>query len=337
MKRIVKKLAYSSGVFNLSSRMNRKTLSILLYHGVCPHSNSNLLNEEKHIVNAEFEQHLNLITKYCTPISLESAILGQKLPPNPIVLTFDDGYRNNYTDAFPMLKKYNVPATIFVTTGFIDKTNYMWPDVLEYIIEHTRMKTLNLKWDDSEFRFDLNTDEKKITTITATKNYLKSLTEQDRLRFIDALQEKLEIEYSWRTIPPIFSPLTWDEIREMRNSGLISIGSHTVSHPILARCSYQQQHNELALSQRRITEELGGECILFAYPNGQSADYTQQTVELLDKCGYKIAVTTVFGYVDTENRDNFHIKRFGRGMDIEGLGAVITGLSRLMSKFNGLN
>ena len=271
MKQVIKKLAFHSGLLRISSRINRKALTILFYHGFSHPTENNGLKKSiaKHLNIDDFEGHLKLITRYCTPISLDQALVNKRLPVNPIVLTFDDGYKNNYTYAFPLLRKYKVPATIFVTTGFIDQTNFLWTDRLEYIIDNTDSQSSNFQWQDCEFTLELSTEKERRKTTEYIKNYLKALPEYKKLLFLDKLQQFLKIEYDWSKIPSLFKPLTWEEIREMKNSGLISIGAHTISHPILSRCTYEQQQRELMFSQQRIAEELNEQCTLFAYPNGQ--------------------------------------------------------------------
>jgi len=332
MKQIIKKLARYSGLFRLSCWTNRNLLTILMYHGISrPNDNHGLTNfEGKHRNLDEFEQHLELFTKYCTPIFLEAAILNRNLPPNPIVLTFDDGYKNNYTYAFPLLKKYEVPATIFVTTGFVDQTNYIWPDQLEFIIDRAQSKNIDFHYENDQITLELSSDEEKMKTIRSIKDHLKTFSEPKKLLFLDKLQKALGVEYDWDKIPSLLLPLTWDQIREMKESGLISIGSHTVTHPILSKCTHEEQRKELMVSQQRITEELGEKCVLFAYPNGRVADYNQDTIRLLKEFGYWGAVTTNVGYVDGSNRDKFQLNRFGSGGNLDELGTIVTGLSRLV-------
>ena len=332
MKQKLKKLAHYSGIFRLSSLINRNVLSILMYHGFfLPADKTGLtIFKSKHLNIEIFENHLKLFTKYCTPISLEAAIVSKKLPPNPIVLTFDDGYKNNYIYAFPLLKKYKVPATIFVTTGFVDRTDYLWTDRLEFIIYNTNSKNVDLYWENTKLTLELSTDEQMKKTIYTIKVLLKTLPETQKISFLDNLQNLLRVEYNWDKIPSVHLPLTWDEIREMKSSGLVSIGSHTVTHPILSKCSYEKQRRELMLSRQRIIEELGEDCTLFAYPNGKINDYNHETIGLLKESGYRGAVTTGVGYIDNDNRDIFQLNRFGTGMNIEELGTVVTGVSRLV-------
>ena len=303
-----------------------------MYHGFSrPTDNTGSTILKRKFMNIEvFEKHLKLFTKYCTPVSLTDVLSNKSLPPNPVVLTFDDGYKNNYKYAFPLLKKYKVPATIFITTGFIDQNSYIWTDRLEFILDNGSNKNIDVTWENKRLELELSTDEQKVKTINNIKNYLKSLAESEKLIFLDQLQETLEIDYNWDRIPAVLSPLTWNEIREMKESGLISIGSHTVTHPMLSKCTYEQQGRELKFSRQRIVEELKEDCVLFAYPNGKQVDYNQETIRLLKESGYLLAVTTNIGYVDSTSRDNIQLNRFGTDITLEALGMVVTKMSRLV-------
>jgi peptidoglycan/xylan/chitin deacetylase (PgdA/CDA1 family) len=332
MKNSIKKIVHYCGLFKISSWINRKILKILFYHGISrPKDSIGITNfDEKHLNIDSFEEHLKLITKYCRPISLEQAISNISLPLNPIVVTFDDGYKNNYTYAFPLLKKYKIPATFFVTTGFIDQSHYMWTDRLEFMINNTKIEYMDLLWENDILKLELDTVTKRMDTIRFAKSFAKKLSEPKKNSFLDKLQEVLKVEYEWDKIPPIYLPLSWDDMREMNNDDLISFGSHTVTHPILSKCNKEQQRKELIFSQQRIREELGIDCNLFAYPNGEINDFNQWTVELLKELGYVCAVTTQTGYIADLYRNKYTLNRFGRSANIEDLGMTVTGLSRIL-------
>ena len=303
-----------------------------MYHGIAYNiERNNLTNYSgKHLPANIFEKQLKLITKYCSPVSLESIISDQKLPANPVMLTFDDGYMNNYTYAYPLLKKYKVPATIFVATGFIDQSHFLWTDEIETIITKAEPERYRFNWENETMALELSNHADKLRTFFFLTQYAKSLTAFQKNRFIEELRKFLCSEYDWNSLDPLYLPLTWDQIREMNEDDLISIGSHTVSHPILAKCTLQQQRTELELSKQRINEELGLDCISFAYPNGKFTDYNHETIRLLRNLGYKFAVTAVSGYINQDRRDNYQLNRFGSVMSLEELGTVATGLSRLV-------
>ena len=337
MKNYLKKIARRSGLYKLSSLINNNVLSVLMYHGFCQfpkklryfHRTGMILN-----INI-FEQQLESILKYSTPISLKMAVTSNELPPNAVAFTFDDGYKNNYLDAFPLLKKHNIPTTIFITTGFIDKKCYLWADRLDYILNEAEDWVYKLISKDGAIEIDLSNNSARRVTITKLKNYIKKLPDRKKNQLIDMIEAELGISYSWDVIPDELKPLSWDEIREMHQSGLVTFGAHTVTHPILRNCDYKMQEFEINYARKRIEEELDAECIYFAYPNGKTPDYSHLTIELLEKAGYKAAVTANSGYVDNINGNLFELNRFGSAENIDDLATVISGFSKLIGSGKG--
>lgn len=330
-KILLKKILFHLGVFRVYKLANQNVISILMYHGCWPGNIDAELKyyAGKHIEPLEFENQLKLIRKYCSPVSLLDVLYKNNVPPNAVVITFDDGYRNNFQYAFPLLKKYHVPATIFVTTGFVDRKHFLWTDRLAFmIINSMRNDIVNLKKYNIVLR--LGSKKDRIFSIVSSKQQLKDCPEDERIEALDKIEDELSIRYDWGVVPPILQPLTWDEIREMKHSNFVEIGSHTVSHPILSQCNYEKQCYEMKTSRDRISEELGNDCILFAYPNGERSDYTKDTIRLLKKLEYKCALTTVAGYMERHEKENYEIKRFGTRDRIEDLASIITGFSRLV-------
>ena len=337
MKNYFKKIARRSGIYKLISMINKNVLSVLMYHGFCQspqrlryfHCNGMILDIDI------FEEHVKSILKYSTPISFKMAVTSDVIPPNAVVLTFDDGYRNNYFDAFPILKKYNIPSTIFITTGFIDKESYLWTDRLDYILNEAENTIYKLELDGDSLLVDLCTNPARNQTIAKIKHFMKTLPDAKKNHWIDMLESKLGISCSWDTIPDELQPLSWDEIREMQQSGLVTFGAHTVTHPILRNCDYATQKFEIHHARKRIEAETGAECIYFAYPNGKTADYSKTTIELIKKAGYHAAVTTNSGYVDNVNGNLFELNRFGSAKSIDDLATVISGFSKLIGSDKG--
>lgn len=334
MKSLIKKILYRGGAFRLCSLMKSSIyVPILMYHGVRREQDNEVSEKifEKHIDSQIFTDHLRILKKYCTPIPLSEIFTEKKLPANPVVITFDDGYKNNYDVAFPLLQEYQVPATVFVTTGFVDRTHFLWTDRLEYIVAHSASKdTISLQGGTLILKMD--NEKEKLKTLGLVKEKLKHYNEEARLEILENIAQKLGASYEWTQIPPELMPISWDEIREMKSSGLVEIGSHTVSHPILSRCSDEKQLYELATSKYRISEELGDDCILFAYPNGRHIDYTKKTIHILKKCGYKIALTTISGFYDGYKNDSFEMKRFATGARLEDFACIVSGFRRLIGK-----
>ncbi|HVZ21955.1 MAG TPA: polysaccharide deacetylase family protein [Vicinamibacterales bacterium] len=206
------------------------------------------------------------------------------------VLTFDDGYRNNFEVAYPVLRRLDAPATIFLATRFIDSTDMIWSWRLHRAVTHTSRREITWR---SE-RFPLTTIHERQGAARALKRQLKALAHPELERETAALVEQLGDDPARPADPDSpFAMLDTAAIRQMAASGLVDFGAHTCSHAILSRLSPDECRHEVVESIRRVKEVTGRPCVLFAYPNGQKRDYTSAAVSLLESAGIQTAVTTM--------------------------------------------
>jgi peptidoglycan/xylan/chitin deacetylase (PgdA/CDA1 family) len=224
------------------------------------------------------------------------------LPPAAVAVTFDDGYADNYEYAFPILRKYRIPATIFAATGVIGTTNLLWHDRVFDAFRYTTRERAALPYPGlSELILDSSPARHKSLEMTLVK--AKGLWGETRTKFVDAVEEALRP--SAPSTPTRM--LDWNQIREMRRAG-IAFGSHTVTHPVLSCLPEAELMTELRESRRQLSEMLDEPVVTFAYPNGKVGDYTERAKILLKECGYKCAVTTVSGF-NPSFADPFELKR----------------------------
>jgi peptidoglycan/xylan/chitin deacetylase (PgdA/CDA1 family) len=330
----LKKSAMYSGVLHFTKRIMRYNVNIMLYHGFCPEAHSTGKCDKcqnKFISVYDFEKHLHVYSKYTDPLSLEDLLRPRSLPCIGSIITIDDGYENNYSIAFPLLKKYNIPATIFVTTGFIDRITFLWTDWLEYLVSSAKVGTLNFSFEGTNFRFDFTDTYARNSTLRALKKQLKSMPTVSVMNFLTRLQQCLGLRYGWHRIPESHRPLQWEHIREMKASRLISFGSHTVSHPILSNCTYEQQQFEVRESKKRIQQQLGQECFAFAYPNGLADDYSPHTIEILKRYNYSFALTCKQGCNRITELSAFELKRWGSDVSTHNLAFLLSGASSFVN------
>jgi len=268
---------------------NARSVQILAYHRVSDHNDGFL----PAMSLARFRSQMAHLSRDFTVCSLEQVtrrILDGSLRENTVVVTFDDGYRDNYDEAFPVLREYGVPATIFLTTDFIGTDRILWHDRVFRALGSTDASTLrDFGPGGRDFSFATAADrEASQVEIIRT---LRTVGPDQRDAWVQELVEKLRV----REAPgPGRLMLDWDEVREMRSHG-IEFGSHTMTHPILSRVSTEQAEREIVESKRRIENETQSSVTTFAYPNGQKADYDSRTIEILRVSGYRCAVTTVQG------------------------------------------
>jgi peptidoglycan/xylan/chitin deacetylase (PgdA/CDA1 family) len=233
-----------------------------------------------------------------TILPLEEAIerlTNGTLPPYSMAVTFDDGYENNYTYAFPVLRAHSVPATIYVTTDFVDKKTPLWVDRLEYVIGMAPGGK------------DVSREE-KIAVDAALRAKLKLFEKKKREERLKALEADAGIAMTdFSGDKGVYAPLTWEECRMMR-PWRIAFGAHTKSHPILSRTSIFDQRDEIGESRRVVSQSLGSVSSVFAYPNGQPGDWTPETEETLQELGFSAALTTIPG-VNTRRTNPYAMRR----------------------------
>jgi peptidoglycan/xylan/chitin deacetylase (PgdA/CDA1 family) len=301
-------------------RYHRGHALVLCYHAVVSEEASPPRWTE--VTRARFRAQMRFLRARYRILPLldlvESLRRGDSLPAYAAAVTFDDGYRNNFTCAFPVLRELGIPATIFLTTGFLDDGRPLWTDRLTLALEHTPVAEVET----SKRVLPLRTPTERREARATLAADLKALPSAEKCRQLDALERRLGV--SALAAPAAMQPLGWDEVRTMHASGLVSFGSHTVTHEIVTRLSTAAKAREITYSVRRVQEETGQPCRLFAYPNGEMGDFDDESRRLLAATSVVGAVTTVPGLV-------------ARTADVWELPRVLVGADAGRAKFDLLS
>lgn len=297
-----KKRKNETFAFPFIGKRKSRNVRILIYHRV---------NDEKDPffpstpVNV-FEKQMEYLSSRFNVLPLEEAVERIKrkdVPDNTVVITFDDGYRDNYVNAFPIMKKWSVPVTIFLATDAIGSGRVLWHDRVFSAFRGTREPFLNAFCENRQV-FPLRTLGEKLSSQGTVLTFLRSLEEGERLLWIDRLVEKLKV-VEGRDATGLM--LTWDEVKTMSRGG-VHFGSHTVTHPILSRLPDERVKKEIRDSKTIIEEHLGTSVKTFAYPNGRRGDFNEITKKCLSEAGYTCALTTIWGRNESD-RDLFELRR----------------------------
>lgn len=286
-----------------------------MYHSVLdPESGSNTLGRTMHSPEV-FRGHAEIIARYYDPVSMDDVLKflqGKKdLPPRAVAVTFDDGYRDNYEMAAPILDGAGVPATFYVAVGSIESGNLPWPARLRYAFYTTALT----RWSDPHGALHLlTTGPEREQAMLFASDYCAPLSGSPQESFVQAVEAELEVD------PKRHRGLmmNWDHLRALVDHGHI-VGSHTMTHPNLAHVSDEQARIELFESKRRLEAELGSPVLHFAYPcPALQPHWKETTVEISRQAGYLTAVTTDGGSVCRRD-DPLHLRRAGPTKKIEGL------------------
>jgi peptidoglycan/xylan/chitin deacetylase (PgdA/CDA1 family) len=241
---------------------------------------------------------------------------GKTLPKAAAAVTLDDGYRDNYVNAYPILKRHHVPATLFLITGHIGTDDLFWWDKIRYAVHQTQANKLQL---DEFGEFDLSSPKARRETASGAEQMASNLVEDKKNLFIDKLVHAANI-----TIPTELGTelnLSWDEVARM-NEDDIDFGAHTVSHPNLTRVPLDQARNEVTQSKKDIEKGSGKPCNLFAYPLGALNDSVD---DIIRQSGFIGAVTSNPTWI-TPKIDPYRLGRLGVTEKFCEFRIVISGL-----------
>ena len=263
------------------------------------------------VAPAHFDEQLDVLRRYTTPVSLQDLIRHLEegsLPPRTVALTFDDGYVDNLYQAKPILARYDMPATVFVTTGYVDRT--FWWDELQGLLSSPERLPGRLSLPLGGRVFEWAIDDTQASRREGQEQLLWLLYEQllhvtpeERRRAMDALNDWAgaggEALAQGRA-------LSNDEIIALASDGMVEIGSHSVSHPMLAALSPDEQASEIQQSRHHLATLTGRPITSFSYPNGS---LTVETKRILNRSGYTCACAS-YNDVVWSKSDRLHLPRF---------------------------
>lgn len=277
------------------------SLRVLTFHGLqddstTPHE-SPPLDDSLHLSSETFEHICRLLSERYQVISLSEAVhciqSDKALPPDAVAVTFDDGYASNFHLAMPILQACRLPATVFLTTGFVDGTDILWFQRVDWALARSPLQKATLMIGGTAVPVSLTSWSNRQAALAQVLSRLKRLPSAELQSTIGEIETALQAETPSREdLPPRMSPLNWDQAREMQSTGLIEFGGHTHRHPIMAHCSPEELKSEIETCRRRLKEELGRQPHLFAYPNGGEEDFDADCEELLRKAGFVASFST---------------------------------------------
>ena len=277
MKRRALRILQRCGVFSLARAALARRARILMYHNFSDDLDSSAGAVSASAARSQLEylrQRFQVV-----PLSHLVDRLHSNLPleKNSVVLTIDDGRRNCYEIFFPLLREFEMPATFFVVSSFINGEDWIWTDKVLWLAgQPSRPPELSPDRIETHFAF------------------LNRMRPAARTEHIDRIAAGMGS--SMPRVPPAkYAPCSWSELREMADSGLVEIGSHTISHPILSTLADNEVGHELNDSRKQIEEGTGKKVRSFCFPNGKPEDYHSTQLQLVRDAGYSSAVVTRFG------------------------------------------
>ncbi|HUY83181.1 MAG TPA: polysaccharide deacetylase family protein [Steroidobacteraceae bacterium] len=294
------------------------SLTVLAYHRVMPADALETYPFDPELISAtpaQFAWQMEYIRRTLNPVSLEQVLahLDGKaaLPPRALAVTFDDGFADTYRYAFPILKRFSIPATIFVTTGNVDSGEPFWFELAAYLIYRVEPHALEVEAGGQRFPSG-PTPRERTQSLRALHDILKSVPNAQRLALLSGWARRFAPQIEHGAVGHGV-PISWAEVREMAAAG-IAFGSHSVSHPNLTQLADAELDWELLESKRTIEEKLQRGASTLAYPIGNRAAFDERVIGAARRAGYRLGVSYLPGANALATLDRFELHRHGIGL-----------------------
>ncbi len=337
MKALIKNIIYKTiSQLRLPQLMHKSIagndLTIITYHGIIDKPLK--IFDWCFLDKDSFRDQVGYLKKHFNVVQLSNAIeliINGKLKGSTAVITFDDGFQNNYDVAYPILNDAGVPATIFLTTGYVDTEDTIWYWSLNLAVNRTLKRELH--W--NGHYFDIENNEKKNIASAKLQLELKALPNFRLIEKVKSIITQLgENPDEPFGVDSPYRMLCSGAIKEMVGSGLIEFGAHTHTHAILSKLSLKDKEKEIKKSVEMIEKIINTPCKIFAYPNGGVDDFDNETVSILESFGINAAVSLIPGpnFSDTPL---MYLRRYGISGDtsIERFQTIVHHLRWKYKKF----
>ena len=314
LKRAAAALLAPSGVLRLggiTKNLVSRQLLLLGYHRVLPIEAAHVGDID--LVSAtpeEFAWQMEYVQRRFEPVTfaqIADALDGEGvLPKRAVAITFDDGFFDLHTHAFPILRRLGMPATMFVSTDYVDQSQPFWFDLVAWLIMQAPPASIRLT-PTSEPVPAADSDAARRVAVVKTLKWLKNCDQSECTAAVAALCEQFPDEVA-KGRAQLGRGLTWDQVREMAAGG-IEFGSHTASHCCLTKVEPQQLDRELVHSKRRLEQQLGKPITAIAYPFGGRAAFDDTVIAAVRRAGYRVAASYMPGVNDLRMINRFALLR----------------------------
>jgi peptidoglycan/xylan/chitin deacetylase (PgdA/CDA1 family) len=268
---------------------------ILMFHRVTP-DDGGPRNPTLEVTPQHLEEVILYFARrdyaFFSPDDLEAFLRGEKRADRPFVLfTFDDGYRDNLSHAYPIFQKHHIPFTIHLTTGLPDRTAVLWWTLLDDLLAQG---DLEFQASGKDYAFKTSTPEEDAAARAGLRKLLKYAD-------IQTFQQLVDLLFTQRGIDPHAKTeelaLSWDQVRELAADPLVTISAHTLNHYVLSGLSESDVREEIGGSKRILEQRLGRPVVHFAYPYGFRYEAGEREFRIAAECGFHTAMTTRTGNV----------------------------------------
>lgn len=277
IKNIARKIVFPAivgvGLEKIFSALCKNNKLILVYHGVVERPQHQI--SVGPISTAQFRQHLAYFSRNFNVVSMAEIFKMYRENYSPkrktIAITFDDGYENNYINAYPLLKQYNFPATMFVISGCVENDNMVtWYDYIDFVKQEIDVSKLKLS--------------ENVSNVSGLKNYIKTLNITDRNKLFADIEKQVGFNSRLNKVSrEHWKLMNRQQLQDLVNSELIEVGAHTHNHPNLGEIALQDAEYEVTKSKRVLEDAIQKNVSSIAFPDGS---YNDAVKKICVKAGY---------------------------------------------------
>ncbi len=293
------------GINALLSRLNRRKVLILWYHGICDDSFTQLKGyDDRFITRSSFMKQMEYLKNksynLITMTELINTIKNNGEFNKNVVLTFDDGLKNVIKNAYPIMQEYNAKGCLYVVSDNTEMDTLIWSDHVETLINSQKPGEFLFFFKGKKYTYILSDMKSYEYAIKDIKKKLRSITNKE-------MQEHLKqfTQVEKENLPEEYTLASWDELKEL-DAEILEIGSHTRTHPNCANLTDDVElENEILHSKEEIENIIGRKVEHFCYPAGS---YNRRVLDEVKASGYQSAVTIEYGFID-KHADLYRLKR----------------------------
>jgi peptidoglycan/xylan/chitin deacetylase (PgdA/CDA1 family) len=270
---------------------------VLLYHRVSRHT---IDPQQLSVTPDHFYDQVDFLKKNYSLLGVEEfthyVTKGKKIPSKSVVLTFDDGYADNYWEALPILESLGAQALFYITTSNLNTCNELWWDDLERILLGDDILPHHIETSNGRqiLRFPTSSTAERLNSYHSLHRYCKYSAPAARNGMIENLRQSAEIGAEGRKSHRL---MTTEELKNLSDSASSVIGAHTLNHPVLSILNYEQQQEEIIQSKVFLENLLNYPIQHFSYPYGSKKDYNKESIRICHENGFKMVSSNYYDHV----------------------------------------
>jgi peptidoglycan/xylan/chitin deacetylase (PgdA/CDA1 family) len=297
---------------DIKNFLHKNKLPIFLFHGVIKKQEHKVRNySSKHIEEKLFDSYMKELSDNGNALAMKDVLKHltnqEPFPSNSFAITFDDGFENNLSIAGPILEKYEIPAMIYLTTDFINANKMSWIDRIEYAVEHSQIKEVQLSVDSPTY--SLHDITSKIRFLDLIRKYVKNTSSCDPYAYAEKICEQLNVFGVYSSDDPLDKKLSWDQIKELsQKNGILSFGGHSHTHRNLNFLCSEDLKNELDTSLSLLKCMGGVDSTHYSYPEGLLNCFSQEVIQELKLRKVLCCPTAIYGFNEVST-DPFNLHR----------------------------